>query len=418
MESSRSLQLAELGMEEALWALTSNTWTGWSTSSVAGVPTASKPIPNFITYENGTKGDLTLTVSNYSKTTADFTSSNTPRITLTSVATVTLANGTTVTRTLTSDAKPPVLFNNALGTSGALSFSSAAGSVVDSFNSHPAPTYGLTAYVATNPASLTTANSSAVLSGGTVDIGNAQVYGYVGSNGTALQNSSSAKVLGPTTPGGTNIDSSRVSTTTYQTALDPVSPTGGSNLYDPNTGSSMLTSTISGGLGSPSATVPSVYYLDYINLGNGAQLSINGPVILKVRYWVQTTGSGQIRVAPNGSLQIQIDENNGYGLYLQGGGISNETNDPQKLIVQVGRSYSGASQSLINTTQAFYGSLYLPNDTVSISSSFTLYGAMVAKSATFATGVTGAIHYDTSLQQIGFSGFSSTMFGLVLLREI
>ena len=143
-------------------------------------------------------------------------------------------------------------------------------------------------------------------------------------------------------------------------------------------------------------------------------------MVLKVRYWVQTAGSAKIRVTSTGSLQLQIDENNGYGLYLQGGGIVNDTMQPQKVSVLVGRSYSGTALSTINTSTPFYGTLYLPNDTVTVSSNFTMYGALVGKSVAFAAGSAPyhAIHYDTSLQRIGISGFDSHAFSLVLLREV
>jgi hypothetical protein len=141
-------------------------------------------------------------------------------------------------------------------------------------------------------------------------------------------------------------------------------------------------------------------------------------VVLKVRYWVQTAGSAHIRIAAGGSLQLQIDESNGYGLYLQGGGIVNDTLQPEKLSVLVGRSYSGTSSSVFTSTTPFYGSLYLPNDTVSVSNNFTMYGAMAAKNIAFNLGANPVIHYDSALQRIGISGFDPHAFALVLLREV
>ena len=392
MDSSRSLQLAENGIEECLWSLTSNTWTGWSTAG----STATKTINTF-TYESGVTGQVTLTITNYNLTTANFTTTVTPQITLTAVGKITLGDGTTTTRTLQSDVKPTQLFTNALGASSALSF--ASGGTVDSYDS------------SVGNYSAATKTYAAVLSGGTVDIGTAQISGYVSTDGTTLQNQSAAKVIGPTTPGGTNIDLSRVSNMTSQPALDPVAPTGGSYLYDPNTSSTMLTSSVT-------LNTAGVYRLDYINLSGSNTLTISAPVVLKVRYWVQTAGSAQIHITSGGSLQLQIDENNGYGIYLQGGGIVNDTLQAQKVSVLVGRSYSGASASVITTTTPFYGSMYLPNDTVNVSSNFTMYGAMVGKNIAYASGYTPTVHYDTALQRIGISGFDSHAFSLVLLREV
>ena len=418
MQSSRSIQLAEAGMEEALWALTNNTWTGWTLGTVAGVPTATKTLSTF-SFENGATGQYALTVSNYNLTTASFTSASTPALTLTSAGTINLADGTSVTRTLQSNAMPSPLFTNAIGLSGALTFNSTATSTIDSYNSHPAPSYALTTYTTTNPASLTTGNSSAVVSSATAYLQNVNVYGYAATNGSSgLTYASSASIVGPSTPTGTTVDPSRLSTNNYQPTLTPVGPSGGSTLYDPVTHSTMLTNTIAGGIGTPGATSPTVYRLDYINLAGSTNLTINGPVVLVVNYWVETSASAQIHITSTGSLQIQINEGNGYGLYLQGGGIVNDTLDPQKLTVQIGSSASAASASVFNTAQPFYGAIYLPNDTVSVSNNLSQYGALVAKNVTFNAGSSGAIHYDTSLQSIGFSGFSSNAFSLVFLHEL
>jgi hypothetical protein len=418
MQSSRSIQLAEAGMEEALWALTNNTWTGWTLTTISGVPTATKTVTGF-SFENGATGQATLTVSHYDLTTASFTSGSTSTITLTSAGKINLADGTSVTRTLQSNAQPSPLFTNAIGLSGALTFNSTAISTIDSFNSHPAPTYNLTAYTTTNPAHLTTSNSSAVVSSATAYLQYVDIYGYAATNGSSgLSYGSSTEVIGPNTPNGTTIDSTLLSTNSYQPTLTPLGPTGGSNLYDPVTGSSTLTHSISGGLGTAGATSPTIYRLNAISLSGTTKLTINGPVVLVVNNSVQTSGSAEIRIKSTGSLQIQLNENSGTGLNLQGDGILNQTSDPQKLIVQIGQGATLPSTSVINTTQPFYGTLYLPNDTISVSGNFTMYGSMVAKNVTFNAGSSASIHYDSSLQSIGFSGFSASAFSLVFLHEL
>jgi|GEM_PF-6001710 len=60
MQSMRSIELAETGFEDALWALNKNDWSGWSLSS--GI--ARKTLSGF-TYDNGVTGSVALTVNSY-----------------------------------------------------------------------------------------------------------------------------------------------------------------------------------------------------------------------------------------------------------------------------------------------------------------------------------------------------------------
>ena len=67
-------------------------------------------------------------------------------------------------------------------------------------------------------------------------------------------------------------------------------------------------------------------------------------------------------------------------------------------------------------TSDFYGSIYLPNDTITIANNPSIYGAMIAKNFMF-TGSAPQFHYDAALRGISFAGVS-TPFTLVQLREL
>jgi hypothetical protein len=402
MQSTHSIELAEVGMEEALWALNNNDWSGWT---IAGT-TATKTLTGF-TYENETgavnqapAGQVQLTVTNYNKTVANFASAPTPNIGITSVGIVTLASGATFTRTLQSDARPAQLFTNAIGATGSVTF--ANGGTIDSYDS------SLGDYTSTDPAHLTAGNSSAVVSGASANVSSAQIYGFAATIGPALLSQPSAKIIGPSTPNGVNIDPARVSLSATQPLFDVVSPSVVDS-FDPVTSSAQLTNSVT-------LSTSGAYHYDSINLSDGVELTIQAPVVLKVSNSVQTSGSGRIYVDTGGSLQLLIDEDDGHGLTLQGAGIVNSSRQPKNVSVLVGRNYSGNSSSLIDVTSDFYGSIYLPNDSLTVANSPTIYGAMIGKNINF-TGSAPAIHYDTALLRIGIAGVN-TPFALVQLREL
>ncbi|HUR57489.1 MAG TPA: hypothetical protein VM029_07255, partial [Opitutaceae bacterium] len=121
MQGSRCVQLAELGMETALWSLNNSDWTDWTFVGT----TASRTLNGF-TYDNGVTGSATLTVTNYTGTTGSRT--------VTATGTTLRPDGTRATRTLTSGAaQAPVFLNAVAGTTGRVKFLSAG--TVDSYDS-------------------------------------------------------------------------------------------------------------------------------------------------------------------------------------------------------------------------------------------------------------------------------------------
>jgi Tfp pilus assembly protein PilX len=75
--SGHSVELAETGMEEALWALHNNDWTGWSISS----HTATKTLAGF-TFDSNATGSASLSIANYDGTTGTRTITATGTLTL------------------------------------------------------------------------------------------------------------------------------------------------------------------------------------------------------------------------------------------------------------------------------------------------------------------------------------------------
>jgi len=384
MQSTHSIELAEVGMEEALWALNENHGGDWTTAGWSHPGSSATKLLTGFTYENGAVGQVLVTVSNYM--------SATPQIT--AVGTINLADHTSVVRTLQSDTRQAPLFTNAIGATGALQF--VGSTLVDSYNSLVLPY---------NPGS---PSFSAVVSGGTVDLGTTStVYGFASTKGTALQPlATGAVVTGPSLTYG--IDPSRVSMSTNQPLFDVVGQSGTPS-FDPITGFSQLTNSVTLGPGS--------YQYDSINLGDGAVLTISDHVVIRVNNSVRTSGTGQIVIQNSGSLLLQINEGDGQGLNLQGAGIVNQTGSAQNLSVLLGGNYADIDTptSSLDLTMPFYGSIYLPKDNITVSHNSEIFGAMIGRQITFDVG-NPKFHYDAALQKVSVAGIST--FGLVQLREL
>ena len=161
MQSNHGMELAEVGMEEALWAFNNGGFdASWTKDTTAG--TATKTVTMPVDYANGATGQCLVVVQNYNATVGSFTTAATPVVTITSTGSVTLGDHTVIQRTLQSSVQPAKLFTNAIGALNSLSFTS--GGLVDSYDSL-AGTY-----------SALNRGFSAVVSGATVDITSASIY--------------------------------------------------------------------------------------------------------------------------------------------------------------------------------------------------------------------------------------------------
>ena len=113
-------QLAETGLEEALWALNNNSTTGWAAnagpaSNVAWTLSGTTQNGTITGYQlgEGATGQVIVTVTNYNCLFNTPTPSPTPTITATAI--VTLPTGAQLTKTLSAPFKPAPLFPNAVG---------------------------------------------------------------------------------------------------------------------------------------------------------------------------------------------------------------------------------------------------------------------------------------------------------------
>lgn len=388
MNSAHSVELAEVGLEEALWALNKNDWSGWTITGT----TAVKTVGGFA-YDNGATGAVTATVTNYDGSLAG-------NRTLTVTGTTTLGDGTTTSRTLASTSAKTPLFVNAVAATaartaatGTVSFTS--GGTVDSYDS------SLGDYSAQTPTySAILASSATGASAATVALVNAQVKGYAASlyaGGPSY--STSATLRGPATPLTTKIDPARISASPYQPSFSILTPTGaGTTVSNPASGTTLT-------LGVAGETTPRLYYCSGIDLrGEDTRIVVNGPVQLVI------TGTGsfycglydgksstQIRIAGTGSLEVFTAGD----IAIYGGGINNATKDPKKCALY---GSNGLTAPDMNTPTPFHGVIYTPNGNFTVASNNAIYGAIVANKVAF-TGSAPVLHYDLNLRTVAANDF-------------
>lgn len=410
----RSRQLAEAGLEEALWSLTNRNFTGWSlTSTTVGAVTTvtySKSLTGF-TYESSkVTGRTSITIKNY-----DDTNRNTTKPIITAVGTIQNVDGTTISRTLTattgysssaSTGRAPILANvlaaTGTGTSGVVNLTT-GGLTVDSYDSSKGVYNSNTASPSYNAgyAAVVTGNTSVTVANGS------QVKGYVSTSpnsaGSAVVSyGSTAKLTGPTTSSSVKVDSDRQGTSTSQIIADVPTPSGaGITLNEPN--GLVKLGTAGGSTTIYYATIgASAGWSGYYNLSSGT-LEIDGPVVIVVPGNFYINGTGSIVIKSGGSLQLLIAGS----AYIYYNGIDNQTKLAKNLAIIGTGTYVGNVIQFWTSTK-FYGSVYAPKADVTLygySSASEFFGAYVGNNVTVYPYSSTAlpIHYDTDLRNVVYT---------------
>lgn len=405
-QNDRARELAENGLEEALWALNQNNWTGsgpanstaWSTSG------ANRTVAlNYGSLGQGASGQVALTVANYA-------SAGPVWPTITAVATVTLTDGRVATKTLQATTTPAPLFGHALASANA-SVSFTAGGTVDSWNSDPdnnplTPAVPYT-FIASAPA-----NYAATIagrdngSGYGVVLTQALVRGYVATHGLPVAYSTSAsppgRVKGPATAAGVEVDPTRLA----RTAFVPASPVFAVTL--PSTSGSNYGGLVFGVLQLVTNLVSALLGIDLYKTSGDLDirgnllypsLTVNRPLKLIVTGDFIISGSGKITITPTGSLELYVLGDCSIG----GNGIDNQNDDPASCAIFC--TSASTTDTLQYTTGGdFCGVIYCENKPIDIRQNATFYGALLSKQqVTFSAAATAPVfHYDTALATTRF----------------
>lgn len=354
------LNLCEGGAEQAAWCLNADDWSGWTKSGEYTVRRETE-----IGLGNGKQGQVTMIV---------FLPDTFPIIF--AEARVNLPNG----RTLQKQVRMELLFRspfaNGMTAKDGIRFVG-GNAYVDSFHSALGPYYSATRRDNGSVGSVSVGTDS-------VDIGNAEIFGFAATGGADPAVGSQGRIVGFDTPPGVKIDSNRVSTDFY--AEFP-------NVDAPSTlgATTSLPGTLE--IGSPLATSPTVYSLSGMIIKNTKNLVIKGPVVIVVDGDIDV--KGQITLEPGATVEMYVSGD----LTIGGKGVVNETNVSQNFLIVNTNTTEGATEVKLHGQGALTAAVYAPNSIVDFKGGGggvgTMYGAVVGQNV-FMNGNYN-FHYDEAL---------------------
>jgi hypothetical protein len=403
-QQARAHELAQIGLEEALWALNQDAWSASGPDSNIAWTTSGANRQAVLTYPlTGGTGQVALTISNYA-------SSGPAWPTITAAATFTPVAGSAFSVTLQAATGPAPLFSNAIASAGSY-VSFIAGGTVDSWNSDPDNNPATPAvpysFTATNPA-----NYAAVVAGRDngshgVVLTQAEVRGYLSTFGQPVSYATSGlpsgKVVGPTTSAEVKVDPLRLGRSAFVPAASTFAvelpSMNGSNFGGVLHAVLALVNTLMGA--GPDIDTYRIEG-DLILVGTpilGPNVNVTRPLKLVIDGNLTISDAGQITVSGNGSLVLIVAGDVSIG----GLGIRNETGDPRKVaLFCTGASTTDAVE--FTTAEDFCGVVYCENKPIDIRANATFYGALLSQQyVRFSTNATAPVfHYDAALRSARF----------------
>ena len=412
LQRERAQQLAQVGLEEALWALNQNTWNGsgpqgttaWTISGANRMATLTYALEN-----PAATGRVALVVANYASTGPAWP-------TVTSNATVTLAGGEVFTKSVQATTGPAPLFTNAIASAESYVSFIAAGTV-DSWNSDPdnnsatpAVAYSFTAGNAANHAAVIAAKGNGTYG---VVLTQATVRGYVATSGLPVSYSTSgspaAAVIGPATAADVKVDPARLGKSAFLPTTDVFSVTLPTLNVTSLTLVQLLLNLVGGVLNLPAnvdtCKINGDLKIDpHLLINPNPNITIDKPTQIIVDGDLLIQGTGRLTIAANASLQLFVTGDVSIG----GNGILNQTNDPKKLAIFC--TSAATTEALkYKTSENFCGVIFCENKPIDIQQNATFYGALLSRQyVRFSAAATApAFHYDTALRQTRFSGVAT-----------
>jgi hypothetical protein len=408
--SKQARYLAEVGLEEALWALNNGswatsgkisdqTWTSMGADKTLNLDAANPSNDSSYDLGAGVVGALSLTIRNYSA----------PIPTVRSTATITLPDGTVFSKTFEATTQRASAFTNAVASAaGKVKFTS--GGTVDSFNS------AVAAYAA--PSSV--AGYAAVVAGKNVDFSGADVKGYLTTYGDAnsLSYSPTTTVKGFFSPPTPNIDPGRIGASAFIPFFPVATPA-------PATWTGTLTDNLTATIGNVGAPTPAIWHSDGHYSLSTATLTVQGPVKIVIEGDLSITGAGSIVVDSTANASVEI---------FVGGRVTItspsafDNRPPPSAAAPVPANLAlyatGLNKAVTwDSTARFDGVLYAANPgagPVTIANTgpaAAFYGAILSSNNVTFTGAAPEIHYDYALRSTTFAGIP-TPFVINVLSEV
>ncbi len=382
-----SINVAETGAEDALHSLINGDWTGWESGSF------------------GYSREITLPggLANEVRSVRTFIDpySNPNQIVIVTEGEITHPFGFSSSRRIRIDLGRTSFFSNGITSREGIVLSG-GNAYVDSYNSnnghyHPdnRNDFGSIASVS--------------IEEDAVNVGNAEVFGYVATGKEQPGVGPNGKVWGFDTPAGVNVDPSRISTDFYASFPEVQIPPPPGLVFTSYSGNTI-----------GAAGEERYYRLDKLDIGGNNTVVIHGHVTLILdgngtpsNGTFDIKGNGQLIVAPNSSLQLYVTGD----VAVAGNGMANQTHNsqPQNLLV-FGVAPAGSNQKLAFSGNAQMSSaIYAPNAEITLNGgghSGAFFGSIVGKSVRLNGGP--SFHYDEALRDLGTDG----SFSLISWREL
>jgi hypothetical protein len=358
-----AFNLAEGGIEEAMLAMKTDNWSGWTPVATDHYHKSIKDLD----MRNGKMGNITIYAS-----------------ILDEDAPIVFSEGKivspygTIKKQLRLDLSRKGLFANGLIAKRKIVFNGNAIGI-DSYNSNHGK------YDKSTNRNDNGSVGSLAVSVGAVTSGNADIWGYIATGGGTPAIGANGSVLGKDSPGGANVDWDRVAMDFYADFPDAIAP----SIVTPNT-----TIPASGTIGTASASTPTYYKVsDYSNQSSDT-LVIDGPVVIVVDGDITT--KGEIQISNNGSVELYVNGDVNIG----GNGMVNMTNVPENLVLFGTNTVANGQQIKISGNGALHAAVYAPNADLELKgggTSGTFMGAAVSNDITMTGNF--EFHYDEALDE-------------------
>ncbi|MEZ5275282.1 MAG: hypothetical protein R3F07_02740 [Opitutaceae bacterium] len=369
--SNSCLNLAEAGLEEALFALNNSDWTGWTANSGHMNRTISG-----INLGSGNTGQIRVRVF-------DYATDPSPRIVSEGLAN--LNSGPALRKQVEITVSRKSFFANGIVAKDTVEFKG-GNAYVDSFDSSDpaASTGGLYDFAKRKDNGSV---GSVLVTSDAVSISNAEIWGYVATGGSAPTVGSNGKIHGADTPSGVDVDTNRIRTD-FTASFDSVTAPGSFTAIYTNVSGNITLGTL-GSATTIKATSISNNNGQVTQFAGDVTLVVSGDIDIKGDFVVGATSSLTVYVA--GDVDIG------------GNGVMNLTGLSEKLILY---GTNPTSQTIkLHGNGAAHAAIFAPNADLELKgggSSGVFVGAAVVKTA-FING-NFEFHYDEALSKLGSSG--------------
>jgi hypothetical protein len=367
--SNSVLNLSEAGLEEALYALNSADWSGWTASGGH----MSRTITG-LGLGQGSSGSIRIRVY-------DYATDLSPRIVAEGQAT--LKSGKEITRQIEIEASKKSFWANGIVARDTIEFKG-GNAYVDSFDSAD-PAHSTGGLYDFSKRKDNGSVGSLSVNADALSVSNVDIWGYAATGGVLPTVGPGGKIHGVDTPAGVDVDADRIRTDFTANFASITAPTSFDQIY------TNIDGTVD--LGTSGSTT--VIKASSIGNSNGEVTQILGDVTLVV--------SGDIKIGGD----FVIDANSSLTVYVEGdvtvggNGVMNITGLSKNLVL-----YGTASSQTIKLhgNGAIQAAIFAPNADLELKGGGAVgvfSGAVLAKTVFFNGDY--EFHYDEDLEKVGLS---------------